>query len=318
MFVHQTRKLVGRPSQKKQKQKQALVTIDTGSLHSGPQSQQSGPLQQLSTVASPLSCIISPVLEDLGVGWFLHTRRENNSPYAMQDHFFSGYHSQLGVADIEQSIRAVGIAGYAKETLQHGLIRHAEKDYAAAVRVINKALSEPDVALRDGTLFSIMMLATFEINTWPRASGLRNLHNHVSGMLSLASLSAKQGNLTELHRRVMALVVRFYAFQSWYYHRPLPPEFFAVKEISLPAAEHFQTRLMDLIIELIVFEGRVQKGMLQTNLLFLECGRLDNAIDGFCNDIPPSGKWFEYLVPRQFENLVYHGVIHCKFLGEPR
>jgi hypothetical protein len=314
MFVHQTRKTTGRSTQQEQTHTQAFVSTDAASSHPKHQPQQA---RHQKGALGPSSYILRLSIDEVGVNWFLRNRRETNSAFALQDHFFSSYHNRTESTDIVQSMTAVGLAGYAKEAQQFDLTQCAEKAYVKALRVINEALSGPDVASKDTLLFSIMMLVMFEINTWPRASGIRNLHNHVNGLLSLNALSVKKGKLTEHHRRLMALTVRFCAFQHWYFHRPLTPEFFTVKEASLPEPEHFQTKLLGLVIELINFEDQVKRRTLDKLSLLEECDRLDDALQHFCRELPPSGQWAEHTVPAGFEDLAYQGILHCKFFPAP-
>jgi hypothetical protein len=314
LFIHQTRKTTGRVALQKQTHTQALVSTEVASLHPGHRPQQA---QAQQGSLGPSSCILRLSVDDVGFNWFLRNRRENNSVFALQDYFFSNYHRRIEFTDIVQTMTAVGLAGYAKEAQQHGLTRYAEGAYVKAVRMIKEALSEPDCVSKDKLTFCIMMLVMFEINTWPRASGVQNLQTHCNGLLSLIAVCVKQGNLREHYRRLIALPVRFCAFQHWYFHRPLSPEFFIIKEASLPDQEHFQTKLLDLIIELVNFEDQVQRKILDKHSLLQECHRLDDALRRFCREIPPSGQWTEHTVPAGFEDLVYQGTFYCEFLAAP-
>lgn len=249
-------------------------------------------------------------LDDLGINWFLGTRSkqpEHYTKYVLQHDFFSTYHSQMHDPVISQSIKAAGLAGYANETQQYAVTHAAEKEYSLALRSISRVLSEPDIALRDGVLFAIMVLSMFEGNFWRRTSGYQNMFNHIHGLLSLASLSAKRKDLSKKHRRLMALVVVFFASLSWHHHRPLPPKFFLVRYAAL----FDETNFLDLIVDLMTFEDSVHSGLIKGEALLSECSRLGDALQHLIDSMPPSAQHVTRIMDESFHDLAYRGVVHC-------
>ena len=161
-------------------------------------------------------------LENLGISWFMHTRHKHYTQFAMQHSSFSSYHDRLDDTGINQAIVTLGLAGYAKEMRQHEFMDLAEIHYIKALRSVNCQLSMPEIATKDGVLFSTMMLIMFEGNTWRRELGMKNFVTHFEGLMSLISPSLRQENLSALHRKTIAFILRMVLFLCWYTHKPLP------------------------------------------------------------------------------------------------
>lgn len=304
IFVHQTEKV----SHKGKRKLQPRPSSEESALLKASRSLQ----PRITTQPTEIS---HQSLDDIGIGWFLSAPRERCLPFAMQHDLFSSYHRRLSEPEIRQTLVAVGLAGYAKDTKQRRLMHLAEINYAKAVRTVHNALSAPDVASRDGVLFSIMMLAMFESNTWHRTSflsGSQNFANHMNGVLACSCLSVKQGPQSNLHKKLIAFITGAFLFQCWYTHRPLPLEFFALNGKADFDPSHIQTTLHEVVIDIVQFETLAKGKAVPWRDIILNGTQLDTAIQKFLDRIPLSRRWREKKL-EGFPDLVYQGSVHRKF-----
>lgn len=251
-------------------------------------------------------------LDNLGTSWFMHTRRKYCAQFAMQHTSFSSFHNRLDDASIYQTIETLGLAGYAKETQQGRLMHMAETNYIKAIHSVNDQLSTPETAMKDSVLFSVMMLIMYEGNTWQRESGMKNFTTHLDGLMSLAALSVKQGNLSLLHRKAIAFVVRVFLFHYWYIHKPLPMAFFTANEVAEYDLSRIQVNLQDLIIAIVQFQTSTRSETTDYIDIMQDGMQLHSAVQRFLDQIPPPRRWRECII-EGYSDLLYRGHIHCRY-----
>lgn len=103
-------------------------------------------------------------------------------------------------------LAAAGLAGYSRFTGRKDVFDAAMKHYAASIRAINAAVSDPAVALLDSTLISVVVAAISEILIEPRLSGLQNCAKHVEGAVAIALLKLRlQPPTSTTHKLLMTL-----------------------------------------------------------------------------------------------------------------
>ncbi|KAF5665251.1 C6 zinc finger domain-containing protein [Fusarium circinatum] len=83
---------------------------------------------------------------------------------------------------------APALAMLSYELMQPSLMTLARKNYLAAIRNINAALSLPQKAANDSTLASVLLLALFEAIAFHRCDSLNNWTSHVDGAVQPVKL----------------------------------------------------------------------------------------------------------------------------------
>lgn len=258
--------------------------------------------------------LISP--DDLGINFFMR-QYVGASPKSSQFGFLPNYYftEGFGYAELEQSLKAVGLAGYAKDNRRPELLPRATKSYISAVRDINKALSHPTSAVREATLISVLLLAMFEVMTLPRASGLENLTKHLRGAVTIACMCLKQEKVTEITQKLLVTVVQSAVMDSWIQNVPLPPELLALRKgmRSRSDAESNRPEFLDLIVELVEFRTAVDRGdSIRPADVISEALRIDISLRHFGEEMPKHILFEKVLDPTESKELVYDGYYHGK------
>jgi hypothetical protein len=264
----------------------------------------------------PLDFVYHPVHEDLAVKHFMdhHLGRDSRSA---QFGYLPDYYSHGGFkyAELQHSLKAVGLAGYARLTQRADLLYPATKSYVAAVRNINNAMSGPNLADREATLISVMLLSMFEVMITPRALGLENLTKHLQGAMSIAALFVKKAKLTELHRRLLGTVVQASTIAYWIQNKPLPPEFPSILKEAKFHQDSIHARFLHIIVDLIGFRAAREQGTyLSSRDVCAEAQRLDNSLSHFAEGLSRHVPFDN--MTAQNQELVYNAHYHGPYLCE--
>jgi hypothetical protein len=254
------------------------------------------------------------VLEDVAIKHFMHHhigRDSNSSQFGYLPNYYSykGFHFR----ELQQSLKAAGLAGYARLTQRADILYAATKSYVDAVRNINSVMSGPDLVGREATLMSVMLLSVFEVMITPRALGLENLTKHLKGAMSIAYLFVKKAKLTELHRKLLGTVIQASTIAYWTQDKPLPPEFpILLREASFhPDSIH--ARFMHIVIGLMQFRAVRDEGLLLPEAVCLEAQRLDSTLGRFAEGVSRHVRFDTITEPTR--ELVYNGYYHGWYLS---
>lgn len=105
------------------------------------------------------------------------------------------------------SIKAVGLAMFSNSIQAPHLLNDARKDYVKALRLTNKALSDPSTATTDSTLFSVLILSIFETLAGSSQDSLSAWTKHIEGAALLIKLRGPEQFATATGRRLFFHVV---------------------------------------------------------------------------------------------------------------
>ncbi|KAF2678572.1 hypothetical protein K458DRAFT_137136 [Lentithecium fluviatile CBS 122367] len=263
-------------------------------------------------VVQPDGFMYQCILEDLAINHFMNNHvgyDSNSSQFGYLPEYYS--HGGFNYTELQQSLKAVGLAGYARLTGRADLLYPATKSYVAAVRSVNNAMSGPNLADREATLMSVMLLSVFEVLIVPRVSGLENLTNHLKGAMSIASIAVKTANLTEIYRKLLGTVVQAVAIAFWTQNEPLPHDFFLLKAEAYFHPYSIHARFVHLIVDLMRFRAGLAGGQfLSPRAACVEAQRLDASLGRFAEGLSRHAPFDKVLVPKPSQEPIYDGSYH--------
>lgn len=253
-------------------------------------------------------------LNDLAVHFFM-ANYVGSDPATSQFDYLPSFYLRDGSPnpELQQSIEAVGLAGYAKATRRSDLVLPATKSYISAIREINNALSSEVSAAQDSTLISVMLLAMFEVMILPRASGLQNLTKHLNGAISIASLRLKQGIHTDIGRRLLSTLVQSVIMNCWMQNIPLPVEFVAFKNHlgGKSNSSSMHANFLDIVMDLVQFRHALTSGAYDSaTAIISETLTLEGRFHAFGEYMPSAGQFKSYRSSMEVDDLVYDGYYH--------
>lgn len=199
--------------------------------------------------------ILYQPVDDIALNFFManYVGNDINSQFEYMPNLYSRY--GFSHADIQDSIKAVGMAGYSKAARRPELMQAATKKYVSALRNVNLAVSKPELAMQDTTLTSVLLLAMFEVMSMPREQGLKNLNAHLDGALSLSSMRIGQEEHSMFTMKLLKSVCQAVTMTCWVQNTPLPAGLLRmienVKRAAGPSDLH--PEYMHLIASLIDF-----------------------------------------------------------------
>ena len=252
------------------------------------------------------------VLEDLAVKHFMDHyigQDENSAQFGYLPRYYTLQGSNY--SELQESLKAVGLAGYARSTGRTDLLFPATKSYVAAVRNVNNAMSSTTLAGREATLISVMLLSLFEVMILPRASGLENLTKHLKGAMSIAYLTIKKTHLAETYRKLLATVIQGVVITYWIQNEPLPPEFFTLKKEAFFHPDSIHAQFVRMIVEVMQYRDRLAGDKFPSSSDAIEeAQRLDNILQRFAKGLWKHARYDLVDVPQSSQEPVYNRQYH--------
>jgi hypothetical protein len=268
--------------------------------------------------ASPIKLtdfVLYQPLDDLGVNFFMSTY-VGDDPTVSQFHYLPKFYAKNGYSNtgLQQSITAAGLAGYAKTVCRKDLHDAARKRYVTAIRGINAAISEPETAVQDATLMSIIMAAMFEVLIIPRLSDMQNCSKHLDGAIAVGLMSLKHKKQTGVTQKLLTTLVDIVIINSWISHIPLPPNFTELKRRLgnnlNPGSVH--SNFLNLAMELVLFRESLQAKPRQCPMAIVRQALvIDDSLDAFEQTMPPHSRFQKFRIQaRNVGHLAYDGYYH--------
>ncbi|PVH96331.1 hypothetical protein DM02DRAFT_124290 [Periconia macrospinosa] len=212
-------------------------------------------------------------LDDLAVNYFMRIYVGSN-PDPAQLGFVADIYNRDGrnALELQQSLKAVGLAGYAKVSQNPDLLMTATGSYVAAVGAINHKLSTARLEADNALLTSIVLLAMFEIMVLPTDEGYRNFRRHIQGAESISCMLLKQKKYVD--RKILQTIMFCMIGESWVGNRSLPPEFFTLYHELGPKTQPDSIfgLMMDILIMNMTFRHAIESGDISDPLEIVEGG----------------------------------------------
>lgn len=291
----------------------------TFSRHSSPQMGQQ-PKSRIvpyhENAPARLTDVISyQVLDDVAVYYFMDTYVGIDSINSQFNYLPNLYKRDVSThSTIRETIKAVGIAGYAMAARQPDVIPTATKSYISAIREVNAALSHPELRLQDSTLASILLLALFEMLVIIRNKRSTNLTNHLNGALSVAALHLKQRTQSDFSIKIMQSICQAVAMNCWIQNIQLPSELAPIRQhLARATADRppdFQAEFLELVLVLIHSRNAIEKASrCSPRAIITEATKLDHRLRQFMDDLPVEGR-FTSIRGTPNTDLAFNGYYH--------
>jgi hypothetical protein len=259
--------------------------------------------------------ILYQPLDDLGLNFFMSTY-VCDDPAVSQFHYLPKLYAKTGYANLSlrQSIIAIGLAGYAKTCHRQDVTDAATKYYVAAIRGINAAISDPEAAVQDATLASIIMAAMYEVLAVRRLANMKNCSNHLEGAIVVGLMSLAQKKATNVTKKLIATLVDTVIVNSWISHIPLPPRLTELKQqVGKPlCSSSLHGDFLDLIMEVLQFKEALHTKTYKTPMAIIKQAlAIENKLETFAQNIPPHARYQAFKIPPQSAGqLAYVGYYH--------
>jgi hypothetical protein len=146
---------------------------------------------------------------------------------------------QNSEASLNVSIRAVSLAMTASKFKDFRVLSLARQLYATALSDTNTALRNPEKAVQDSTLISVLLLGLFEALACQITGVSSNWAAHTRGALALLRLRGKEQFCSKLGRRLFDQMMSILTFDSMLLKAPVPPDL--LKLVSIANLLHWES-----------------------------------------------------------------------------
>ncbi|KAF2107693.1 hypothetical protein BDV96DRAFT_505808 [Lophiotrema nucula] len=253
-------------------------------------------------------------LDILALNFFVSNYVHSDSMSSQFD-FLPGLYAREGLTSsgLQQSMKAVGLAGLGKSINRPDFITSSRKCYLSAIQTITNALSQPQAADRDSTLSSILLMGMYEVLLLPDTSGLTNLKRHLDGAITLANMRLQAENRTDVEMKMIGSLVQSVIMSSWIQNIPLPAGFHALRrqhnEEEQPSTVH--AIFLDHLVDMIGFRHAMCDNTYTTpNAAIYEAVRIDKRLASFLGRMPQEGRYQEVHGSGEPAQLVYDEYYH--------
>lgn len=127
------------------------------------------------------------------------------------------------------SMTAVGLVGISQLTHSEEIIDSARKSYGTALCLTNVALKDPEKAIKDTTMLSILILGVFEMMAEPGLKTMKTWHDHINGAVELAKLRGVSQFRTRAGIRMFNMLCESVTISCMQRQVPMPPALVALQ-----------------------------------------------------------------------------------------
>jgi len=278
---------------------------------------RAGPLQQdamhHSPSLSPPPHIIQPVT-NRAIDLFLasHVPRDKvfiRGCFEYLPDFRASHSRNLGFS---ASLNAVALAAYGNTVQSTKILIQARSYLGVAIRRINKALMSPDEAIKDSTIISIMLLATFETITCRNQKSLQDCDMHTKGATAIIEMRGRQQLQSLLGMQLFVQMCGDISRGCLQRSVRVPSGVLAARSHAATLMGHLDTawHLGDMIIEVAEFRANVKEGVFRTPGTVIKAAQdLDAQLYDLAISVPTEHS-FKISQPHCNERLVWGGFYH--------
>jgi hypothetical protein len=233
---------------------------------------------------------IVPPIEDQAIGFFIsnHVSQPTIVPRG-QFEWITEMLSEPGTEQVlENSVKAVSLAGLAVSMKSRTLMMKACATYGAALKMVNDALQVRDVAIKDSTLVSVIMLGMYEVFVFDKRS-IEAWAKHVEGACALIKLRGKDQFKSSIARRVFHQFFGVVLLVSIETRRAVPDGILEFYDHLAPSADYklqgrqWTTRLVHFMVQAINLSGDKTSDPLA---MVTKALKLDDVLDSIKALIP--------------------------------
>lgn len=262
---------------------------------------------------------IAPAVEDHAIAFFLtHYVQANHDHTRGQFEYLPTLCNKAGIDRFfSLAVSAVGLAGLANTVRSPHLLVQAKQRYWQAVQMTNFALSQPELAIRDTTLLSVILLGMFESVTFEDREALKNFDMHIAGTTAIIIMRGTAQFDTHMGIRIFQQFHNHYLFHCVRHRKPVDKDIKRLREYAagLHAVKSPDWRLMDISSRWVdhIAGLRVMNGPAggDSNMVASTSAALDDELQTLAKDM--TGIWSYDIVhvdPSEGASLSYHGYYH--------
>ena len=131
---------------------------------------------------------------------------------------------------VSAAIAAVGLAGLSKVTCCEQTMTMAQHSYGVALQLANAALNDPDEAIKDTTMLSVLLLCTYEFISGNTPQTVNAWQKHVDGAACLAAVRGTKQFETVAGARMFHMLSYHVLISCIRSGLPVPPVFEELRE----------------------------------------------------------------------------------------
>jgi hypothetical protein len=251
---------------------------------------------------------IAPSPEEKGCSYFYSNYAVNPTSVAALS-----IGSEPASATLSACISALGLAGLSTMLNDHHVLREARRLYITAIRLINNVLSFPELAKKDSTILSVLVLSGFETVSGSDRQSLTAWSNHVHGAGALIKLRGPGQLKTITGRQIFGHVSFSLLTTCLHQEIPLPEYIFKLRAEAyqyLPPAAHRNWSVLDSMLEFADFSGKVKRGEITDHAEIMRRGmEVDNRFQNLVRTAPESWQ-FQTTYTNADDDLILLGYYH--------
>ncbi|OAA58045.1 c6 zinc finger domain containing protein [Niveomyces insectorum RCEF 264] len=179
---------------------------------------------------------IEPTCQERGTAFFFsrYVTIDENASHQRFDFLYDIWRpaSPAGTQQLDgvlASMTAVGLVGISHLTHSEEVIDSARKSYGTALCLTNAALRDPQEAIKDTTMLSVLILGVFEMMAEPGVKTMKTWQDHINGALELAKLRGASQFQTRAGVRMFNMLCESITISCMQRHVPMPPEVVALQ-----------------------------------------------------------------------------------------
>jgi hypothetical protein len=223
------------------------------------------------------------------------------------------YARHFSNAGLQECIRAVGLAAFAKTTRRKDYLEPAMKSYVSALRNVNSTMSTPAKAVQDSTLICVLLLAIFEVMTCK--DGLGSLTKHLNGAMLIGTLLSKKERQTEFSEQLLGTIHQSMIMNCWVQNLTLPTGFDVLKEYADRTSRKpkLQVRLLDGLVGFIKFrQSLLEDRHSPVSSRIAQATHLDDQFRCLLDDMQKTSQWaFQTIYDStEHHHIAYKGYYH--------
>ncbi|KAG4437737.1 hypothetical protein IFR05_006771 [Cadophora sp. M221] len=215
-------------------------------------------------------------------------------------------------AGFSASLNAAALAAYGNTVQSTMILTQARKHLGTALRFINTALMSPEEAIKDSTVISIMLLATFETITCRDQKSLGDCDMHTKGAATIIELRGKGQFQSLLGLQLFVQMCGDISRGCLQRSVRVPTGVIAARShaATLLGQQDSSWQLSEIIIQVAEFRAGVKDCTLsEANDIIATALELDASLSTLVSTVP-TGHRFKIVQPENDTDLIYGGYYH--------
>ena len=225
--------------------------------------------------------------------------------------FLQSFYSPLPKDDhLKASMNAVALAYLNYQRHVPNVQIEARQHYVAALRLMNKAIQDPEMAKKDSTILAILLLDLYEKVTNKESHYKGAWAAHLQGALTLVKMRGVEQFKDPMVVSILLRVSTNQIISCIATHRPVPEDVVALRNYiagHVGNPSHSKRKESDLMVEYARLRYKIEAGELQGKEAVLSLCELDNRFEMLYTDVQQT---WQYETIQASEKSVHHWEPH--------